>query len=60
VKVKRAGKMKMVFFGTNFFEIRYFLSSLIHWRPMNVYNGRGLRFSRQLVFRKFGKVSAYR
>jgi hypothetical protein len=57
---RRAGKMKLVFFGTNRYEIRRFLSESISWRPMNIYNGRGLRFARQLVFRKFGKVSAYR
>jgi len=27
---------------------------------MNLYHGRGLRFSRQVVYRKAGKVSAYR
>lgn len=60
VFVRRAGKMKMVFFGTCLWELRSLLAGAIRWRPMNVYNGRGLRFARQLVFRKFGKVSAYR
>ena len=57
---RKAGKMRLIFFGTNRYDLRKFLSESIVWRPMNVYNGRGLRFARQLVFRKFGKVSAYR
>lgn len=52
--------MKLVFFGTSSFDLRSFLSDVVIWRPMNIYNGRGLRFAKQLVFRKFGKVSAYR
>lgn len=57
---RKVGKMKLVFFGTALWDLREFLSSVVVWRPMNIYNGRGLRFARQLVFRKFGKVSAYR
>lgn len=57
---KKIGKMKLIFFGTSYFDLRGFLSDIIVWRPMNIYNGRGLRFAKQLVFRKFGKVSAYR
>lgn len=29
-------------------------------RPMNIFTGRGVRFTRQLVYRKTGKVSSYR
>jgi hypothetical protein len=57
---KKKGKMKLIFFGTCLWNLKSFLSSIIAWRPMNVYTGRGLRFAKQLVFRKFGKVSAYR
>ena len=57
---KKAGRMKLIFFGTSRYELRRFLATSIAWRPMNIYNGRGLRFARQLVRRKAGKVSAYR
>lgn len=60
IGAKRVGKMKLIFFGTSGYELRSFLTSAVAWRPMNIYNGRGLRFARQLVFRKAGKVSAYR
>jgi len=57
---RRRGRMKILFFGSNFYELRHFLARVIRWRPMNLYHGRGLRFSRQVVYRKAGKVSAYR
>ena len=57
---RRKGRMKILFFGSNYYELRHFLARVIRWRPMNLYHGRGLRFSRQVVFRKAGKVSAYR
>jgi len=60
LRSRRVGKMKMLFFGTSAGDLRSFLATVIQWRPMNIYNGRGLRLARQLVNRKFGKVSAYR
>ena len=29
-------------------------------RPINIFTGRGVRFSRQTIYRKVGKVSSYR
>jgi hypothetical protein len=29
-------------------------------RPINIFTGRGVRFARQIVYRKVGKVSSYR
>jgi hypothetical protein len=52
--------MKIIFYGSNFYTLRSFLSGVISWRPMNIYHGRGLRLARQRVVRKAGKVSAYR
>lgn len=60
ISSKKRKRMRIIFFGTCRWELKSFLSTLIRWRPMNVYNGRGMRFARQLVFRKDGKVSAYR
>jgi len=57
---RRKGRMKILFFGSNYYELRHFLARIISWRPMNLYHGRGLRLSRQVVYRKAGKVSAYR
>jgi ribosomal protein L6P/L9E len=60
VFLKKKGRMKIIFFGTNVILIRLFLKNLIFWKPSNVYTGRGLRISRQRLLRKSGKVSAYR
>lgn len=60
VFLKKKGRMRMIFFGTNLSLIRNYLKRLIIWKPLNVYTARGLRLSRQTVLRKSGKVSAYR
>lgn len=60
VFLKKKGRMKMIFFGTNIVLIRLFLNNLIKWKPSNVYTGRGLRFSKQRLLKKAGKVSIYR
>lgn len=52
--------MKLLFFGTSYYSLRRFLGDAIRWRPVNIYNARGLRFARQRLLRKHGKVSAYR
>lgn len=57
---RRKGKTKILIYGSNFSDLVLFSSKVVRWRPMNVYHGRGLRLSRQYVYRKFGKVSAYR
>ncbi len=57
---KRKGRMKIIFYGSNIYDLFSYVSNIISWRPMNVYHGRGLRLSKQKVLRKAGKVSAYR
>jgi ribosomal protein L6P/L9E len=57
---RRRGRMKIIFYGSNYYALRAYLVALVAWRPMNIYHGRGLRLSRQRVVRKAGKVSAYR
>jgi hypothetical protein len=60
VKSRRSGKMKLLLFGSSRFQLRSFASRAIAWRPVNIYNARGLRLARQRVCRKHGKVSAFR
>lgn len=60
IRWRKKGRMKMIFFGTNAWSLRRFLQNVVRWRPMNIYHGRGLRLTRQKVWRKSGKVSAYR
>lgn len=60
VFLKKKGRMKILFFGTNIELLYFFLRNIVNWKPANVYTGRGLRISRQKILRKSGKVSIYR
>lgn len=60
VFLKKKGRMKILFFGTNIELLYFFLRNIVNWKPANVYTGRGLRISRQRILRKSGKVSIYR
>lgn len=60
VSWKKQGRMRLIFFGSNPWYLRRLLQTIIKWRPMNIYHGRGLRLATQKVARKSGKVSAYR
>lgn len=60
VFLKKKGRMKILFFGTNIVLLYFFLRNIVNWKPANVYTGRGLRISRQKILRKSGKVSIYR
>ena len=53
-------KTKILFFGLSLINVIK-LSNLIKTiRPANIFTGRGMRFSRQVFYRKIGKVSTYR
>ena len=58
--VKFLTKTKIFVFGYNHLDIKKFATSFKHLRPMNIFTGRGVRFSRQIVYKKTGKVSTYR
>ena len=53
-------KTKILFFSLSRISLLSISKSLKNIKPINVFTGRGLRFSRQIVHRKTGKVSTYR
>lgn len=60
VSIKRLSKTSIILFGllkTDLFTAGHSFKST---RPMNIFTGRGVRFTRQLVYKKIGKVSSYR
>ena len=60
VSVKFLSKTKIFMFGLSqrdLFKIGYLL---FFTRPINVFTGRGVRFARQIIYRKTGKIGAYR
>lgn len=53
-------KTSIFMFGINkndLFKITY---NFKNKRPLNIFTGKGIRFTRQIVYRKTGKVSSYR
>jgi len=58
--VRFLSKTKVLIFGLSkrdAFKAGY---ELYRTRPINIFTGRGVRFARQVVYRKTGKVGAYR
>lgn len=58
--VKFLTKTTILMFGINKNDVIANSKSLFFIRPINIFTGKGIRFSRQIVYRKTGKVSSYR
>ena len=58
--VKFLGKTKVIVFGLNKLDILHSSSLIKAKRSINIFTGRGVRFSKQVVYKKQGKVSSYR
>lgn len=58
--VKFLAKTSVIIFGLSKIDILG-TGYRIRWaRPMNLFTGRGVRFNRQIVYRKTGKISTHR
>ena len=58
--VKFLSKTSIFIFGlidTDLLKVGYGIKSM---RPINIFTGRGVRFSKQIIYKKVGKVSSYR
>ena len=53
-------KTKILVFGLSIKQVILLSHQLKTIRPANIFTGRGMRFSRQVVYRKVGKISTYR
>lgn len=60
LNVKFLSKTSILFFGLNTFDILHASRLFFEKRPLNLFTGRGVRFVRQIVYRKAGKISTYR
>ena len=58
--VKFLGKTKILIFGLNPASNMAASFNIKIKRPINIFTGRGVRFARQVVYKKQGKVSSYR
>lgn len=59
-QVKFLSKTDLVFFGLNKKYLNEISQKLFLWRPVNIFTGRGVRFSKRIFYKKSGKVSSYR
>ena len=59
-KVKFIGKTKVILFGLVKEDVLSASHTLKSKRPINIFTGRGVRFAKQIVYKKQGKVSSYR
>jgi len=58
--VKFLSKTKIILFGLSKTDILLASYQLKRVKPVNIFTGRGVRFARQILYRKTGKVSSYR
>jgi hypothetical protein len=56
--IVRIQKQKYLLIGTNSTSLWKIVKLLVNSRPLNIYTKRGLRLSRQEVFKKIGKRSS--
>jgi len=60
VSVKFLTKTTVFLFGSSKQDILSIGFKVKNSKPINIFTGRGVRFSRQVVYKKTGKVSSYR
>jgi hypothetical protein len=58
--VRFLSKVKVFIFGLLKADVILASGEVRSKRPINIFTGRGVRFSRQVVYKKVGKVSSYR
>lgn len=58
--VKFLSKTKVLIFGLSKRDIMLTGYNLKRVKPINIFTGRGVRFARQVIYKKTGKVSSYR
>jgi len=60
ISVKFRSKVSVILFSISYINI-VFYSFLLRWlRPINIFTGRGVRFTKDKIFKKTGKISSYR
>ena len=60
ISVKFLSKTSVLLFGFSKYDLMTVGHDFKSRKPINIFTGRGVRFSRQVVYKKTGKVSSYR
>jgi len=59
-KIFMLTKTKLLLISMNFQNLFFNIKKILATKPMNIFTSRGIRLSKQLVYKKTGKVSSYR
>ena len=60
LNVKFLSKTSILLFGINLNDIYAVSNCFYNIKPINIFTGKGIRFSKQIIYKKTGKVSSYR
>lgn len=60
VTLKPILKSKLLLLASSLTQLSNFSKSIYGLRPLNIFTLKGIRFTKQLVYKKVGKVSSYR
>jgi ribosomal protein L6P/L9E len=60
LSIKVLSKKSIFLFGINYSDLYFKSHKLSSIKSINIFTGRGIRFSRQIIYKKTGKVSSYR
>ncbi len=58
--VRFLSKTSIIIFGFKYQDLVNISLGIKKMRPINIFTGRGVRFSKQIIYKKVGKVSSYR
>lgn len=58
--LKVLSKTSIFFASRSLLNLNFFLLSVFSVRPINLFTLRGIRFTRQIIYKKIGKISSYR
>ena len=60
LSVRFITKTAVLLFGINKNDLYKTSFNIFYKKPINVFTGKGIRFTRQVIYKKTGKVSSYR
>lgn len=60
LKVKFLSKTSIFLFGVNKFNLHKWGRTFYALRPINIFTSKGIRFTKQIIYKKTGKISSYR
>ena len=60
ISIKFKNKTNVFLFSISYWNIIFYSFLIKFIRPINIFTGRGIRFTRDKIFKKAGKISSYR